>query len=88
MVYFSNGFENATVFDQDLSTWDTSSALSMTEMFKNAINFNQNISAWDTSSVMYFSGMFDNATAFQFGAKLGPLFDVDQGFHVSECYKF
>ena len=57
-------FYNAILFNQDLSTWDTSLITDMYGMFDNATNFNGNISNWDTSSVTTMLGMFKNAISF------------------------
>ena len=37
-------------FNQDISSWDTSSATSMSKMFENATSFNQDISSWCVSN--------------------------------------
>ena len=44
-------FLNETVFNQDLSAWDTSSVTDMEYMFYKASSFNQNIGSWNTSNV-------------------------------------
>ena len=57
-------FENATAFDEDISSWDVSSVWEIGSMFYNANAFNQDIGSWDVSKVLYMDRMFQNATAF------------------------
>jgi surface protein len=64
VVNMNNAFGFATIFNQNISTWNTSSVTTMNGMFANALAFNQNIGAWDTSSVTDMTGMFFGATAF------------------------
>ncbi len=57
-------FQDASAFNEDISSWDTSSVQNMSSMFSNASAFNQNIGSWDTSSVNDMSYMFFYAAAF------------------------
>ena len=44
-------FNAATVFNQSLDTWNTSSVTDMSKMFSSAMAFNQPLNSWDVSSV-------------------------------------
>jgi len=57
-------FENATAFNQDISSWNTGAVTSMSHMFKLASVFNQNINSWDTSKVTTMKEMFRGANSF------------------------
>ena len=59
-----NMFQNATIFNQDISNWDMSNVINTMNMFDGATNFNQNISSWDMSNVTNTYSMFQNATNF------------------------
>ncbi|MBN2864934.1 MAG: DUF285 domain-containing protein [Thiotrichales bacterium] len=74
---FSEMFSGATVFNQDISSWNTGSAKFMLNMFNGAIAFNngglsgtstnpltQVEGKWNTGEVEYMWGMFENATVF------------------------
>jgi surface protein len=56
--------QNAVVFNQNISSWNTSKVTNMSYMFYNAPAFNQNIGSWNTSKATIMSNMFQNATIF------------------------
>jgi surface protein len=57
-------FDGCSIFNSDISSWNTSSVTNMVRMFGGAKAFNQNISNWNFSSVTDMNGMFSGATAF------------------------
>jgi surface protein len=57
-------FQNATSFNKDISTWDTSKVTTMMAMFYGATTFNQPIGSWNTSSVTTMMWMLLGATSF------------------------
>jgi surface protein len=59
-----NLFQDKTGFNQDISTWDVSNALTLRYIFFGATSFNQDISSWNTKNVTDMVGTFRGATAF------------------------
>jgi Mycoplasma protein of unknown function, DUF285 len=53
-----------TAFNDDISSWDMSSATSMRSMFENATAFNQPLATWDVSHVQDMSYLFAGALSF------------------------
>eukprot|EP00588_Corethron_pennatum_P015335 CAMPEP_0194280134 /NCGR_PEP_ID=MMETSP0169-20130528/15928_1 /TAXON_ID=218684 /ORGANISM="Corethron pennatum, Strain L29A3" /LENGTH=319 /DNA_ID=CAMNT_0039024739 /DNA_START=209 /DNA_END=1168 /DNA_ORIENTATION=+ len=64
LKYLNDAFNGWTSFDEDLSGWDTSDALSMEWMFYQANSFNGDVSTWDVSQVRLMVAMFHEATSF------------------------
>ncbi len=60
----SGMFQGATIFNQNLENWNTSSLTNLNGVFYNAISFNSNLSNWDTSKVTIIDNLFRNASAF------------------------
>ncbi|WP_303661980.1 BspA family leucine-rich repeat surface protein [Williamsoniiplasma luminosum] len=57
-------FEDAVLFNGDISKWDVSKVTNMKKMFKRALLFNGDISKWDVSKVTNMDDMFNNAAEF------------------------
>ena len=57
-------FQNASVFNQDISSWNTENINNMSAMFSGATAFNQDISKWNTAMVTDMSFMFSFTDAF------------------------
>ena len=53
-----------TSFNDSISTWDVSNAISMSSMFQGASSFNHNINNWNVSNVTDMSSMFEGASSF------------------------
>jgi surface protein len=66
----SSMLEDCDLFNQAISTWDTSFVTNMSRMFANndgVSSFNQNIGNWNVRKVTTFFNMFNTATAFNNG---------------------
>ena len=59
-----DGFVGQSLFNANISKWDTSSVTNMEWMFKDAWSFNHPIGEWDTSKVKSMKGMFSGASSF------------------------
>ena len=55
-------FNNASLFDQNISDWNVSTIVNMNNMFANANTFNQSLANWDISNVTDMTGMFSGIT--------------------------
>ena len=64
VVEFNNMFNNATLFNEDISGWDMTSAMDISNMFFNALAFNQPVGAWNVSSLELAVNAFRNADSF------------------------
>jgi surface protein len=58
-----SGMFGSSVFDQDISNWDVSNVIDMTNMFIFASYFNQDLSSWNISNVTECSGFSYEASA-------------------------
>ncbi|MEL7269865.1 MAG: BspA family leucine-rich repeat surface protein [Bacteroidota bacterium] len=61
---FSNMFDGAELFNQNLGVWDVSQATNLVFMFSDAKQFNQDISNWDIRNVEFLGSMFTGAESF------------------------
>jgi uncharacterized protein YjbI with pentapeptide repeats len=67
-------FKQATMFEQDLSSCNTSGVENMSFMFYGASLFNSDLFAWDVSQVSTTHAMFHEATMFDQDYLRGILF--------------
>lgn len=64
-VFSSDRNGACAFFDADLTSWDTSSAVSMIRMFSGAMQFNGDISSWDVRNVRDMTYMFNYTRSFE-----------------------
>ena len=64
MTDMSSMFCGASVFNGDVSKWNTSNVTDMSYMFHGAAEFNGDVRCWNTSNVTNMHSMFDGASAF------------------------
>jgi surface protein len=57
-------FLSCSMFNSNISNWDTTNVTNMAAMFSNSRSFNQPIGSWNTSNVTNMSNMFIYASAF------------------------
>jgi len=76
VVFMSHVFVWATNFNQDISSWDVSSAKNMQWMFQWTNYFNRDISMWDVSNVEDMRDMFNYAVWFSGNLRKWNVFKI------------
>ena len=84
-------FSGCTVFNQDVSSMNTTGVQDFYSTFANAPAFNQDISGWDVSSATEMAFMFQNATSFNknlnaWGPQVGNVFTFSRMFQGASSY--
>lgn len=59
----SRAFEDATLFNGNISSWETSQVTDMSTMFLRASSFNQDLSSWNVDQVVNYLNFSSNANA-------------------------
>ena len=74
-----------TKFNQDISGWNVSKVLDMSEMFFANTSFNQNLSSWNVSNVTNMKEMFSyaNFNADISGWDISSVYDFEDMFYSS-----
>ena len=86
-----NMFSNATVFNQEIGSWNVSNVTVMISMFENATAFNGDISGWDVTNVQEMFAMFAGASSFNqpigvWGTKTANVFDFGLMFKGASSF--
>ena len=83
-TFMNNCFEGMTLFNENISGWNTTNAVNMSEMFKNAITFNQDLHNWIVTGVLLYNDFATGATYFE--SQNFPNFVIRAGFVYSFIY--
>ena len=89
VIQMEKFFYQNDVFNQDISTWDVSNVISMSQMFEESA-FNQDISSWDVRNLTDMYAMFKDNSAFNQSLgnwnvgnadKMGRMFEGNSAFN-------
>jgi surface protein len=75
-------FDGATLFNQDISNWDTSTFFGLSTVFKKT-SFNQDISNWDTGQVRFMNALFQDSP---FNQDIGS-WNVSNVTNFTQCFR-
>lgn len=64
LIDASSMFKGASIFNQNLNSWDMQQVETMASMFENAGAFNGLVDTWNTGNCTDFTAMFKNAVSF------------------------
>lgn len=79
---FSYIFDSLPRFNEDISKWNTSSAVTMFGMFAGATYFNSDLSMWDVSNVQFMNDMFNGAASFNSDLSMWDVSNVQEMNYV------